>query len=461
MKKESIMASMPIPKLLLKMAIPLIISMLVQALYNIFDSMFVSFVNDNKISFNAITLANSIQLLMIALGTGLGVGMNALLSKSLGEKNFERVNKSAWGGIIIAFCSWLIFIILGLSIPKAFLSTQTSNVDVINAGAKYLRITMCGSIFIFLQFVFERMLQGTGRAKLSMVSQVSGALTNIILDPIFIFVLDLGVEGAAYATIIGQFIGAFLGLLFNVFLNPDIALINNSHKRCDIKTIINILEVGIPSTIMVAIGSLLTFSLMAILNGFSSIEGEEAVKHAQNAYGAYSRLQSFVFMPVFGLNNALVPIVAYNYGAKNKQNMDKAVRLSLLSAVIIMLIGTLIFEIFPIALLKIFNSEGDMFVYGMKVLRIIGICFVFAAIGIVISSYFQAISKGFISMIISFVRQLVILLPAAYLLSFTGKINSIWWAFPIAELGGCGLSIVLYYIYDKKIKEKFNKIAKV
>lgn len=448
------MESKSVFKLLIAMAIPLIISMLVQALYNIFDSMFVSYMNDNKVAFNAVSLANSMQTLMIAVSTGIGVGMNALLSKSLGEKNYKKANYAARNAMVLTVFAWIIFLILGFTIPYVFLKSQTNDIDVINAGVKYLRIVMCGSFFLFLQVTFERMLQATGRAVLSMAIQLTGAIINIILDPIFIFTLKLGIAGAAYATIIGQCIASICGLILNIIKNKEISFnLKEDKKIWDSKSIINILKVGIPSTIMVAIGSVLTFGLMAILNTLSSSNGIETIKNAQNAYGAYVKLQSFVFMPVFGLNNALVPIVAYNYGAKKKDNMFKAFKYSLIIAVSMMSIGTLLFELIPEQLLRIFNSEGEMVTYGNQVLRIIAISFILAAGGIVISSWFQALGNGLYSMIVSLVRQIIVLLPVAYLLSLSNNISLIWWAFPIAEVVGFTISICLFFHTNKKLKK--------
>lgn len=448
------MESKSVFKLLISMAVPLIISMLVQALYNIFDSMFVSYMNDNKVAFNAVSLANSMQLLMIAVSTGIGVGMNALLSKSLGEKNSKKANYAARNAMILATLAWLVFFVLGFTIPYYFLKSQTNDVSVINEGIKYLRIVMCGSFFLFLQVTFERMLQATGRAVLSMTIQLTGAIINIILDPIFIFTFKLGIAGAAYATIIGQFIASICGLILNIIKNKEISFnLKKDKKIFDGKSLISILKVGIPSTIMVAIGSVLTFGLMAILNTLSASNGIETIKNAQNAYGAYVKLQSFVFMPVFGLNNALVPIVAYNYGAKKKDNMFKAFKYSLIIAVSMMVIGTLIFELLPEQLLKIFNSEGEMITYGNQVLRIIAISFILAACGIVISSWFQALGNGLYSMIVSLVRQIIVLLPVAYLLSLSNNISLIWWAFPIAEVVGFALSLCLLFHTNKKLKK--------
>lgn len=448
------MESKSVFKLLISMAVPLIISMLVQALYNIFDSMFVSYMNDNKVAFNAVSLANSMQLLMIAVSTGIGVGMNALLSKSLGEKNSKKANYAARNAMILATLAWLVFFVLGFTIPYYFLKSQTNDVSVINEGIKYLRIVMCGSFFLFLQVTFERMLQATGRAVLSMTIQLTGAIINIILDPIFIFTFKLGIAGAAYATIIGQFIASICGLILNIIKNKEISFnLKKDKKIFDGKSLISILKVGIPSTIMVAIGSVLTFGLMAILNTLSASNGIETIKNAQNAYGAYVKLQSFVFMPVFGLNNALVPIVAYNYGAKKKDNMFKAFKYSLIIAVSMMVIGTLIFELLPEQLLKIFNSEGEMITYGNQVLRIIAISFILAACGIVISSWFQALGNGLYSMIVSLVRQIIVLLPVAYLLSLSNNISLIWWAFPIAEVVGFTLSLCLLFHTNKKLKK--------
>lgn len=451
MKKKNKMDLLPIPKLLFSMALPLMLSMLVQALYNIMDSMFVSYIPDGKVAFNAVSIATSMQMLLIAVGTGVGVGMNSLLSKSLGEKDEIKVNRSVRNAIIISFFFWFLFILIGLFIPRIFMESQTGSAETVEAGVRYLRIVLCGSLFVFLQFVMERMLQGTGRAHLSMVSQISGALTNIALDPIFIFTLGLGIEGAAYATVIGQGVGALVGFLLNRFKNPDASFKRNGDVLFDKDTCFQILRVGIPSMIMVSITSVLSFGIMAIISGFSDAQGDQVVRDVQNAYGAYIKLQSFVFMPLFGMNNALVPIIAFHYGAGNRKKIEEALRLATISGILIMAIGLTLFEVLPGPLLKIFNAEDSMIHYGTAILRIIAVGFIFAAPGICISAYFQALGNGISSMCISLMRQLIGLLPVAYLLSLTGDVLAVWWAFPIAEVSGLIVSFFLYRHRSKQL----------
>ncbi len=444
--EENKMGVMPENKLLISMAVPMMLSMLVQALYNVVDSIFVSRISEDALT--AVSLAFPVQNLLIALGTGTGVGINALLSKSLGEKNQKLANKVAHNGIILMFFSAIACALFGIFGSRWFFGTQTEDLVLIEYGTQYLTIVMAFSFGIFGQFITERLLQATGRTTLSMYTQLVGAVTNLILDPILIFgwfgLPALGIRGAAIATVAGQILSASFGVWLNVKKNPEIQL---SLKELipDGKVIKKIYSVGVPSIIMGSIGSLMTYGMNQILLGFSST--------AAAVFGVYFKLQSFFFMPLFGLNNGMVPIIAYNYGAKNKKRMLRTMKLAILYAVGIMFIGFLVMQIFPAQLFSLFEASSDMLAIGVPALRIISTHFLVAGFCIIAGSTFQALGNGVFSMIVSVARQLVVLLPAAYLLSLTGKLNLIWLAFPIAELMSVVLSgVFLYRIYKKVIK---------
>lgn len=439
-EQENKMGVMPINSLLLSMAVPIMISMLVQALYNIVDSIFVAKVSEN--AFTAVSLAFPIQSLMIAVATGTGVGINALLSRGLGEKKQEFVDKIANHAVILAIFSAILFMVLGLVGARFFFAAQTDIAEIVDGGTKYLTIVCVCSLPLFLQVTFERTLQATGRTLYSMMSQGLGAIINIILDPIFIFGLlgmpKLGIAGAALATIIGQTGGMLIGLYLNVKKNPEIHF--SFKQLCpDFIIIKRIYAIGIPSIVMSSLMSVTTFSLNRILIGFSTT--------ATNVLGAYYKLQSFIFMPVFGLNNAMIPIIGYNYGARKKDRIFKTVKLSAMYAVGIMLTGLTVFELFPHILLRMFNPSDMMLAIGVPALRIICISFIFAGFCIVCSSMFQALGVSMYSLILSVCRQLVVLVPAAYLLSRLGDVNLVWWAFPIAEV----MSVVCCIFFLKKI----------
>ncbi len=437
--KENKMGTMKIPKLLFSIAVPIIISMLVQALYNIVDSVFVARY-DNSAGTGALTLAFPIQNLIIALSVGLAVGMNALLSRSLGQKNSERANLIAGQGFFLTFCGYLVFLIFGLFLTKPFVNMQISNMAGMENidpallrkySVEYISIVSICALGVFVQVTCERLLQSTGKSVLSMIIQLSGALTNIILDPILIFGLlglpEMGIRGAALATVIGQLVSAALGIILNVKFNTELTLrIKNILPKP--KLLAEILAIGIPSVLMQAIGSVMTFSMNNILLGFSL--------HAMNVFGVYFKLQSFVFMPVFGLNNGMVPIIAYNYGAKRKDRVYATLRLAVISAVSYMLLGVLTFQLFPVPLLKLFNAKAEMLAIGKVALRIISISFVLAGFSVASIGACQALGKSIYSLIVSVVRQLVVLIPTAFLLSLSGNVNVVWWAFPIAELVG-------------------------
>ncbi len=440
--QENKMGVLPINKLLVNMSVPIMLSMLVQALYNVVDSIFVSRVSEDAL--NAVSLAFPVQNLMIAVATGTGVGINALLSKSLGEKRFERANLAASNGVFLGVCSAAVFAALGALFSRTFFLVQTDVAEIVEGGTAYIQVCTICSFGIFIAISVERLLQATGRTIYSMVTQMVGAVINIIFDPIFIFVFDMGVVGAAWATVLGQIAGAALGVWFNAKKNTEITL---SFKgfRPDRDIIGRIYSVGIPSIIMASIGSVMTFGLNKILIGFTTT--------ATAVFGVYFKLQSFVFMPVFGLNNGMVPIVAYNFGARKPDRMLKTVKLGICYATGIMLLGAAIFQLAPNVLLGFFEASDYMLEIGVPALRIISFHFVLAGFGIVCSSFFQSLGHGVLSLIISLVRQLIVLLPAAWLLSLTGRLELVWWAFPIAEACSVILSAVfLMYAHRKEIK---------
>ena len=444
--KENKMGTMPENKLLISMAVPMMLSMLVQALYNVVDSIFVAKISEDALT--AVSLAFPMQNLLIALGTGTGVGINALLSKSLGEKNQKLANKVAHNGILLMLFSAVACALFGIFGSRWFFTTQTDDLVLIEYGTQYLTIVMACSFGIFGQFITERLLQATGRTTLSMYTQLLGAVTNLILDPILIFgwfgLPAMGITGAAVATVIGQIISACFGLWLNIKKNPEIQL-NVKELVPDGAVIKKIYSVGIPSIIMGSIGSVMTYGMNRILMGFSST--------ATAVFGVYFKLQSFIFMPVFGLNNGMVPIIAYNYGAKNKARMLRTMKLAITYAVAIMFVGFLVMQIFPAQLFSLFEASADMLAIGVPALRFISISFLFAGFCIIAGSTFQALGNGMLSMIVSIARQLVVLLPVAYLLSLTGNLNLFWLSFPIAELMSVALSgLFLYKIYKKVIK---------
>lgn len=450
MKQDSVAAEnkmgvMPVGKLLLSMSVPMMISMLVQALYNIVDSMFVAQLNENALT--AVSLAFPVQNLMIAVGTGTGVGVNALVSRSLGEKNTEHANKAANNGVYLSLFSFLAFALLTGIFGKIFFQVQTGDAQIISYGADYVRIVGIMSFGVFFQFIFERLLQSTGKTMYTMVTQSLGAIINIILDPIMIFGLfgfpRMEVAGAALATVVGQIVAASLALWFNVKKNKELHISITKYRLSGI-VVKQIYSVGIPSIIMASIGSVMTFGMNKILMAFTST--------ATAVFGVYFKLQSFIFMPVFGLNNGLVPIAAYNYGARKPKRIMKSIKLSIIYAESIMFVGVLIFQFFSAGLLGIFNASDSMLEIGVPALRIISLSFLLAGFGIVCSSVFQALGHGMLSLIVSVLRQLIVLLPAAFLLSRTGVLSAIWWAFPIAEIFAGVISFIfIRHVYRKEI----------
>ncbi len=394
------------------------------------------------------SLAFPIQSLMIATATGTGVGVNAILSKSLGEKNFEKANRTAVNGVFLAVMSYILFVIIGLTVTMPFYRSQTSDAEILAYGKQYLTIVCVASIGLFAQIIFERLLQSTGKTIYTMITQGTGAIINIILDPILIFGLlgfpAMGVTGAAVATVAGQIVGGIMGVVINEKVNHEIKLIWKGF-RPSLQMIGAIYRVGVPSIIMQAIGSLMTYGMNLILISFTST--------ATAVFGVYFKLQSFIFMPIFGLNNGMIPIVAYNYGAGKKERLIKTVKLSVAYAMAVMVIGFLIFQTLPQVLLQWFNASDRMMEIGVPALRIISISFLLAGFCIICGSVFQALGNGVYSMVVSIARQLVVLLPVAFLLSKLGNVNYVWWAFPIAELMSLALStFFLFRIYHKIIK---------
>lgn len=445
-KQENKMGFMPVNKLLITMSLPMMASMLVQALYNVVDSIFVSRIDENALT--AVSLAFPLQSLMIALGTGTGVGINALLSKSLGEKDFEKADKTAVNGVFLAAVSFVIFLLIGIFVTKPFYISQTDDSQILAYGQQYLTIVCCCSFGLYVQLVFERLLQSTGKTFYTMIIQGTGAIINIILDPILIFgyfgLPKMGVAGAAIATVIGQIVAGVIAFVINEKKNTEIKL-RFSGFRPDFFIIKQIYQVGIPSIIMQAIGSVMTYGMNRILLAFTST--------AAAVFGVYFKLQSFIFMPIFGLNNGMVPIVAYNYGAGKKDRLIKTVKLSILYAMCLMVIGFLAFQIFPVQLFGLFDASETMLAIGVPALRTISYSFLLAGFCIICGTMFQALGNGVYSMIVSIARQLVVLLPVAYLLSLTGNVAYVWWAFPIAELMSLGVSVFFVVrIYHKVIK---------
>lgn len=442
---ENKMGTMPVPKLLFNMAIPMVVSMLIQALYNIVDSAFVGRYSSEALE--AVSIAFPIQNLMIAVSTGTGVGINALLSRHLGEKKFDEANKTANTGIFLAICSYIAFAVIGLTVMYPYYSMQSDIHEVIVYGEEYLSIvTVCG-FGLFGEIVAERLLQSTGKTFYSMLTQGTGAIINIILDPILIFGMfglpEMGVAGAAIATVIGQCVAAVLGFILNIKVNKEIRIDIKSIFKPERKEIGKIYAVGIPSILMASITSVLTVGMNLILKKFS----EDAI----TVFGIYFKLNSFVFMPIFGMNNGLVPILSYNYGAVKYDRIKKAVKLAMACAISYMIVGLIVFQIMPDKLLMIFSVNSSVMSIGVAALKIISLSFLFAGVGIIGSTVFQAIGNPVHSLIMSVLRQLVIILPAAFLLSFLGNVDYVWWSYPIAEVVSFVLCLILLVKTLKKI----------
>ena len=451
---ENKMGVMPIGKLLFNMALPMIASMLVQALYNVVDSIYISRYSEAAVT--ALGLAFPVQNVQIGFGVGIGVGVNSMLSKSLGEGNREQADRVAGNGIFLALIATVIFVLFGLFGAKPYYAMQRASAEILESGAAYTKICTLFTAGIFFEILFERMLQATGRTTHTMFTQGLGAIVNIVLDPVFIFGVDalgipaMGAAGAAIATVLGQWAAALLALFFNLKYNPDVRLsLKQILPRMDI--IKPVLAIGIPSIIMNSISSVMNFSMNQILMGFEGV-GETAT----GVFSIYYKLQSFFFMPLFGLNNATISIVAFNYGARNPKRITGTLKLAVGSALVFMILGCLAFELIPGTLLGIFQLSDTFVELGKTALRIIGLHFPVAAVCIALGASFQALGNGMYSTVTSLLRQLIVLLPAAYLLSLSGDVNAVWWAFPIAEV--MSLMATLFFftrIYRRKVKPMF------
>ena len=445
------MGTWPIGKLLMNMALPLVISMLVQALYNVVDSIYVSRISESAVT--ALSLAFPVQNLLIGCATGVGVGVNSLLSKSLGEQNYDRANRTAGNGFMLSCLFAVGFLIFGLFFARPFFATQTTVAETLEGGSAYLAIVTIGSIGVFIEILFERLLQATGNSFQSMITQGTGAIINILLDPILIFgwfgLPAMGLAGAALATVIGQWCAAILAMGLNLKYNKELKSLERSHAKPDSYVIGQIMNVGIPSIIMVGIGSVMNFGINQILQGFSET--------ATGVFGIYFKLQSFFFMPLFGINNAVISIVAFNYGARKPERMMGTLKKAAVTGLCIMLVGLAVFQLMPQLLLGIFDPTPEFMAMGIRALRTISWCFPVAAVCIILGSTFQALGTGIYSTIVSLCRQLIVLLPAAYLLSLTGDVNLVWWAWPIAE--GMGLTLTVFFFlrnYRKRIKPLYE-----
>ena len=447
--QENKMGVMPLGKLIITMSLPIMLSMLVQALYNVVDSIFVARISENALT--AVSMAFPIQNLMIAVASGTAVGVNALLSRALGAKKFERVNKIAESAVMLAFLSYLVFLLVGIFGAHAFFAAQTDIEEIVESGTIYVSICCCLSIGCFFQIMFERMLQATGRTVYTMITQGTGAIINIILDPILIFGLlgmpRMGVAGAALATVIGQIVAGIMAMTLNHRKNVEVH-IQLKGFRPEGRLIGEIYKIGVPSIIMMAIGSIMNFGMNQILLAFSAT--------ATAVFGVYFKLQSFIFMPVFGLNNGIIPIIAYNYGAQNRKRVTGAVKHGLAYAVGIMTIGFLLFQCIPEELLLLFDASETMLSIGVPALRIISIHFFMAAFGIACGSIFQALGFAVYSMIISIARQLVVLLPVAYILAQFGNLNLVWWCFPIAEVVSLIMTILFLIHVNRTVISKIG-----
>ncbi|MBE6985333.1 MAG: MATE family efflux transporter [Ruminococcaceae bacterium] len=456
MLKENKMGVMPIGKLLFTMALPLALSMLVQALYNIIDSVFVSQISDtNNDALTAVGLAFPVQNIMIGIASGISVGVNALMSRSLGEKDLKQVNTVAMNGLFLTMLGMILTALFGIFCAESFMRSQSSNEAVVEYGVTYIRIITIASFGIFGEVLLERLLQATGRTTYTLYTQGVGAVINIILDPIFIFgwgpIPRMEVAGAAVATVIGQIIAFLMAIYFNLRRNKEVSFVFRGFHPSG-KAIGRILGIGIPSVIMVAIGSLMYYCFNLVLGGMGT-EGEVGM----TVFGAYYKLQSFIFMPIFGMSNAVLAITAYNYGARKPQRIMKTIKLGAVTASAIMLVGVVLFELFPEFLLGFFNPDDDMLRVGVPAMRILCLPFIMAGACIIFGNVFQALGKSVYSMITSIARQLVVLIPAAYLLSLSGKVDLVWLSYPIAEVFSLVLSIwMMISVYRKKIKPLYN-----
>lgn len=447
--KENKMGVMPIDKLIISMSLPIMISMLVQALYNIVDSIFVAKISEDALT--AVSMAFPIQNLMIAVGAGTAVGVNALLARSLGEKDYDRVNKIAENAVFLVVLSYAAFLLIGLFLVEPFYRSQTDIESIIKYGKDYMVVVCCFSFGIFTQLMFERMLQATGKTIYTMITQSVGAVINIILDPILIFGLfgmpKLGVTGAAVATIIGQIAAGIMAAAINHLKNHEVN-INMLGFRPSGHIIKMIYGIGVPSIVMQAIGSVMNYGMNVILISFSST--------ATAVFGVYFKLQSFVFMPAFGFNNGVIPVIAYNYGAGSRERVVKTMKHSVAYIMGLLFVGLIVFQAIPEPLLRLFEASDNMLALGVPALRIISLSFIFAGFCIACGSAFQALGKAVYSMIVSVARQLIVLLPVAYMLSKLGNVDYVWWAFPIAEIMSLIMTVLFLVILNKKVISKIE-----
>lgn len=449
--RENKMGVMPVGKLLANMALPMIISMLVQALYNVVDSVYVSQVSESAVT--ALSLAFPVQNMQIGFAVGIGVGVNSLLSKSLGQRDQKAANLAAGNGIVLIFLVTILFVLFGVFGVRPYFEMQSNVAETVEGGIAYCWIVSVFSLGIFMEILGERLLQATGRTVHTMISQSVGAIINIILDPILIHgwlgMPAMGITGAAVATVIGQWIAAFLVFFFNWKYNPEVHF-GWKYLKLEKKTVSSILTVGVPSIVMNGIGSVMNFGMNQILQGFTET--------ATSVFGIYFKLQSFFFMPLFGINNAAISIIAYNYGARKPERLLKCLKYACASALCLMLLGLLVFQLFPAALLELFNPSPAFMEIGQAALRTVSWSFPIAAFGIVLCASFQALGNGIYSTIVSLCRQMVVLLPAAYLLSLTGQVNAVWMSFPIAEVFSGAVTLLLFWrIYRQKIKPLYDE----
>ncbi len=458
--RENKMGVMPVGKLLFTMALPLAISMLVQAFYNVVDSIYVSRISESAVT--ALGLAFPVQHLMIGFATGTGVGMNALLSKSLGEGNQDRANRAAGNGIFLAICFVALFMVFGFVGAEPYYAMQSEVEETVKGGAAYVSICAIFCLGIFVEIIGERLLQASGRTVYTLFTQGLGAVLNIVLDPLFIFgneklgIAPMGIAGAAVATVIGQWVAAIMAVIFNFTVNPDVQL-KVKYLRPDPEITKKILTVGIPSIIMMAIGSVMNFGMSQIFLGF-----REYGETAAGVFGIYFKLQSFVLMPLLGINNAMVPILAFNYGARKPERITKLLKCAVLTATVIMLIGLCVFQLLTDQLLGIFKPSETFLQLGRSALRIVSIHFPVAVVGICLSACFQALGNGIYSTVVSLCRQLIALLPVAFLLSLSGNVNAVWWAFPVAEVVSSVTAMILFSkLYKNKIKPLSQETAPV
>ena len=450
--RDNKMRTMPMGKLLFTMALPLVLSMLVQAFYNVVDSIYVSRISESAVT--ALSLAFPIQNLQIGCATGIAVGMNSLLSKSLGEGNQKKANQAAGNGIFLMAILVGLFMLFGFFFARPFYAMQSQVAETVEGGTAYISICSIFTLGIFVEILGERLLQASGRTIYTLFTQGTGAILNIILDPLFIFggfgIPAMGIAGAAVATVIGQWVAALLAVIFNLTRNPDVKFgLKYLRPRKDI--VVKILAVGIPSMIMMAIGSIMNFGMNQILQSFHQL-GETPT----SVFGIYFKLQSFIFMPLFGMNNACISIIAYNYGARQPKRITGPLKLSVCTALVIMLLGLGLFQLAPDLLLNIFNPSEAFLQMGRSALQIISLHFPLAAIGIALGASFQALGRGGYSTITSLCRQLIALLPAAWLLSLTGDVNAVWWAFPIAEMVSLLVTLFFYRrLYRQIVKPMY------